>query len=258
MIFETHAHYDDRAFDRDRDELLILLKKEKIEPVINVSSSVESIKKTMSLAHEYDHIYAAMGVHPSDCAVLTDGDIEWIKGLAGDKRVVAIGEIGLDYHYDEPDRETQKKWFIKQLELAKELCLPVVIHSRDAAEDTLNILKRSEYASLKGIIHCFSYSLELAREYVKMGYFIGVGGVVTFKNGRKLHEIVREIPIENLVIETDSPYLAPVPYRGHRNSSVYLTYIIEEMAKLKSTSYDDVERITYENAAGLFGVRSDG
>ena len=258
MIFETHAHYDDRAFDKDRDAVLKLLKKEKIDPVINVSSSLESIKRSLSLAHEYDHIYAAIGVHPSDCAELTEADIDWIKEQSHDERVVAIGEIGLDYHYDEPDRETQKKWFIRQLELAKELSMPVVVHSRDAAEDTLNILKSPEYSSLKGIIHCFSYSVEMAREYVKMGYYIGVGGVVTFKNGRKLHEIVRELPIESLVIETDSPYLAPVPYRGHRNTSVYLTYIIEETARLKSMTYEDVERITYENAARLYGVRADG
>ena len=258
MIFETHAHYDDKAFDKDRDSLIRLLKKEKIDPVINVSSSLESVTRSISLAHEYDNIYAAVGIHPSDCADLTEDDIEWIKEQTGDERVVAIGEIGLDYHYDEPDRETQKKWFIRQMDLAKELSMPVIIHSRDAAEDTFNILKRSDYEPVRGILHCFSYSVEMAREYVKLGYYIGVGGVVTFKNGRKLHETVRDIPIENIVVETDSPYLAPVPYRGHRNSSVYLTYIIEEIARIKSMSYDDVEKITYENAANLYGVRSDG
>lgn len=258
MIFETHAHYDDRAFDKDRDSVLKLLKKEKIDPVINVSSSVESIRQSINLAHEYDHIYAAIGIHPSDCAELTEKDIEWIREQTTDERVVAIGEIGLDYHYDEPDRETQKKWFIRQMELATELSMPVIIHSRDAAEDTLNIVKDPRFSSLKGIIHCFSYTVEIAREYVKLGYYIGVGGVVTFKNGRKLHETVKELPIESLVIETDSPYLAPVPYRGHRNSSVYLTYIIEETARIKSMTYEDVERITYENAARLYGVRADG
>ena len=258
MIYETHAHYDDRAFDKDRDSVLKLLKKEKIDPVINVSSSLESIKRSISLAHEYDHVYAAIGVHPSDCAEITEDDINWIQSQTRDERVVAIGEIGLDYHYDAPDRDTQKKWFIRQLGLAKDLSMPVIVHSRDAAEDTLNIIKDPDFASLKGIIHCFSYSVETAREYVKLGYLIGVGGVVTFKNGRKLHEIVHELPIESLVIETDSPYLAPVPYRGRRNSSVYLTYIIEEIAMLKSMTYEDVENITYENAARLYGVRADG
>ena len=258
MIFETHAHYDDRAFDKDRDSLLKLLKKEKIDPVINASSSLESIKHSIQLAHEYDHVYAAIGVHPGDCAELTEDDIKWIRSQADDERVVAIGEIGLDYHYDKPDREIQKRWFIRQLRLAKELSMPVIVHSRDAAEDTLNILKNPDFASLKGIIHCFSYSVEMAREYVELGYLIGVGGVVTFKNGRKLHEIVRELPAESLVIETDSPYLAPVPYRGRRNSSVYLTYIIEEIAGLKAMTYEEVEKITYENAARLYGVRADG
>lgn len=258
MIFETHAHYDDKAFDKDRDSVLKLLKKEKIEPVINVSSSYGSIKRTIKLAHEYDHVYAALGIHPSDCGELTEEDIEHIGNLLDDERAVAVGEIGLDYHYDEPDRELQKKWFVRQLELAVQKALPVIIHSRDAAKDTFDILSEDRFSGLRGIIHCYAYSLEMAREYVKMGYYIGVGGVVTFKNGRKLHEVVREIPIENLVIETDSPYLAPVPYRGHRNSSVYLTYIIEEIASLKSMTYEEVELKTYENAAGLFGVRADG
>lgn len=258
MIFETHAHYDDKAFDKDRDSVLKLLKKEKIEPVINVSSSYGSIKRTIKLAHEYDHVYAALGIHPSDCGELTEEDIEHIGNLLDDERAVAVGEIGLDYHYDEPDRELQRKWFVRQLELAVQKALPVIIHSRDAAKDTFDILSEDRFSGLRGIIHCYAYSLEMAREYVKMGYYIGVGGVVTFKNGRKLHEVVREIPIENLVIETDSPYLAPVPYRGHRNSSVYLTYIIEEIASLKSMTYEEVELKTYENAAGLFGVRADG
>ncbi len=258
MIFETHAHYDDKAFDKDRDSVLKLLKKEKIEPVINVSSSTDSINRTLRLAHEYDHVYAALGIHPSDCGDITDDDIVRIGNLLDDVKAVAVGEIGLDYHYDEPGRDIQKKWFVRQLELAIEKSLPVIIHSRDAARDTFDILSEERFAPLKGIVHCYSYSLEMAREYVKMGYYIGVGGVVTFRNGRKLHEVVREIPIEKLVIETDSPYLAPVPYRGHRNSSVYLTYIIEEIASLKSMTYEEVELRTYENAAGLFGVRADG
>ena len=258
MIFETHAHYDDKAFDKDRDSVLKLLKKEKIEPVINVSSSTDSINRTLRLAHEYDHVYAALGIHPSDCGDITDDDIVRIGNLLDDVKAVAVGEIGLDYHYDEPGRDIQKKWFVRQLELAIEKSLPVIIHSRDAARDTFDILSEERFASLRGIVHCYSYSLEMAREYVKMGYYIGVGGVVTFRNGRKLHEVVREIPIEKLVIETDSPYLAPVPYRGHRNSSVYLTYIIEEIASLKSMTYEEVEFRTYENAAGLFGVRADG
>ncbi len=201
-------------------------------------------------------MYAAIGVHPSDCGDLTENDIEWLKDLSSDEKVVAIGEIGLDYHYDEPDREIQKKWFIRQLELAGDTSLPIVVHSRDAAQDTYEIIK--DFRGLRGVIHCFSYSAELAREYVKMGYYIGVGGVVTFKNGRKLHEVVKEIPLESIVVETDAPYLSPEPYRGRRNSSAFIPYIIERIADLKNVSYETVERVVYENAADLYKVRADG
>ena len=258
MIFETHAHYDDDAYNSDRDRLIKLLKEEGIAPIVNVGASLTSTEDTVKLAHEYDHVYAAVGVHPSDCEALTENDIIWLKGLCSDPKVVAIGEIGLDYHYDEPDKEIQKKWFERQLRLAKEVSLPIIVHSRDAAADTLEILSRDEFSGIRGIIHCFSYSAELAREYVKMGYCIGIGGVVTFKNGRKLQEIARTIPLENIVVETDCPYLAPEPYRGRRNSSAYLTYIIDRIASLRETEYEEIERATYENAAALFGVRADG
>lgn len=256
MIFETHAHYDDPAFDRDRDRLLALLKDEGIAPIVNIGASIETTKSTVELAHRNDHVYAAIGVHPSDCGDLTENDIEWLKDLSSDEKVVAIGEIGLDYHYDEPDREIQKKWFIRQLELARETSLPIVVHSRDAAQDTFEIIK--DFKGLRGVIHCFSYSAEFAREYVKMGYYIGVGGVVTFKNGRKLHEVVKEIPLESIVVETDAPYLSPEPYRGRRNSSAFIPYIIERIADLKNVSYETVERALYDNAADLYKVRADG
>ncbi|MCR5001213.1 MAG: TatD family hydrolase [Lachnospiraceae bacterium] len=258
MIFETHAHYDDDAYDSDRDSIIRLLKEEGIAPVINIGASLTSTASSVDLAHKYDHVYAAVGVHPSDCADLDDKDIEWLKSLCSDPRVVAIGEIGLDYHYDEPDREIQKKWFIRQLQLARETDLPIVVHSRDAAADTLDILKKEEFRGMRGVIHCFSYSPEIANEYVSMGYHIGIGGVVTFKNGRKLQEIAGTIPLKNIVIETDCPYLAPEPYRGRRNSSAYLTYVIEKIAALRNTGYEEIEKATYENAAALFGVRADG
>ena len=258
MIFETHAHYDDDAYKSDRDRIIKLLKEEGIAPIVNVGASLTSTEDTVKLAHEYDHVFAAVGVHPSDCEDLTEDNIRWLKGLCSDPKVVAIGEIGLDYHYDEPDKEVQKKWFERQLRLAKEVSLPIIVHSRDAAADTLEILSREEFKGIRGIIHCFSYSQELAREYVKMGYHIGIGGVVTFKNGRKLQEIAGSIPLENIVVETDCPYLAPEPYRGRRNSSAYLTYIIERIASLRNAEYEEIERATYENAAALFGVRADG
>ncbi len=258
MIFETHAHYDDDAFDDDRDKIIRLLYEEGIAPIVNIGASLKSTAATVELAHRYDHVYAAAGVHPNDAEGLTEKDMEWLKELTHDPKVVAIGEIGLDYHYDDPAPDVQKKWFIRQLELAKETGFPIVVHSRDAAADTLEILSRDEFRGLKGIIHCFSYSAELAAEYVKMGYLIGVGGVVTFKNGRKLHEVVRQTPIENIVVETDCPYLAPEPYRGRRNSSAYLPYVIERIAAIKEMTYEEVEKATYENAAALYGVRNDG
>lgn len=258
MIFETHAHYDDDAYNSDRDRLIRLLMEEGIAPIVNVGASLTSTENTVKLAHEYDHVYAAVGVHPSDCEDLTEDDIKRLKILCQDPKVVAIGEIGLDYHYDSPGKVVQKKWFERQLRLAKEVALPIIVHSRDAAADTLEIISREEFRGMRGIIHCFSYSLEIAREYVKMGYHIGIGGVVTFKNGRKLQEIAGSIPLENIVVETDCPYLAPEPYRGRRNSSAYLTYIIERIASLRNAEYEEIERATYENAAALFGVRADG
>lgn len=257
MIFETHAHYDDDAFDRDRVSLLKLLKEEGINPIINVSSSLESTRKALEMTHKYEHIYAAIGVHPSECEQLTEKDMEWLNSLCSDDKVVAIGEIGLDYHYDEPDKNIQEKWFVRQIELARGNDLPIVVHSRDAAADTFDILSRKEFCGQRGVIHCFSYSAQMAAEYVKMGYYIGVGGVVTFKNGHKLHEVVRTIPLENIVVETDAPYLSPEPYRGRRNSSAYIPYIIERIAALKELSYKDVERAVYDNAAALYGVKAD-
>ncbi|MBR5407602.1 MAG: TatD family hydrolase [Lachnospiraceae bacterium] len=258
MIFETHAHYDDEAYDKDRDSLIRLLKEEGIAPIINVGASITSTKSTVKLAHDHSHVYAAAGVHPSEVEELEDKDIEWLRELAGDPKVIAIGEIGLDYHYDEPDREIQKIWFEKQLRLAKDIKLPIIVHTRDAAADTYEILRREEYRGIQGIIHCFSYSPEEADKYVKLGYHIGIGGVVTFKNGRKLQEIAKNIPLEKIVVETDCPYLAPEPYRGRRNSSAYLTYIIERIASLRNVSYEEIEKATYENAVALFGVRADG
>ena len=178
-----------------------------------------------------------------------------IKELAGNTKVVAIGEIGLDYYGENKDSELQKKWFRRQLRLAKELNLPVNVHSRDAAYDTMSVLKEEEFKGLRGIIHCFSYSLEMAREYVDMGYYIGVGGVVTFKNGKKLQSIVEDIPLERIVLETDCPYLSPVPYRGRRNSSLYLTYVIDKIADIRNIKYEEVEKVTYENALKVYGLK---
>ncbi|SEA85935.1 TatD DNase family protein [Pseudobutyrivibrio sp. ACV-2] len=256
MIFETHAHYDDEKFDEDRVELLShLLRENNIGNVINVGASFRGCQDSLKLAETYDNVYAALGIHPEELEDFTEENLSWIKKNATNPKVVAIGEIGLDYYWikDDEGRAKQRLWFKRQLELANEVDLPVIIHSRDAAEDTLNtIVEYNTHYNKKGIIHCYSYSKEIALEYIKMGWYIGVGGVVTFKNSKKLVEAVKAIPIESIVLETDCPYMAPVPHRGERNSSIYLKYVAEKIAELKEMSVDDVERITYENALNIY------
>ncbi len=254
MIFESHAHYDDKAFDEDRDALLGSLRENGIGYVLNIGANIQTTKNTVELAEKYPFIYGAAGVHPSDTDELDEEKMEWLKAQCAHPKIVAVGEIGLDYYWDEPDREIQKKWFERQLQLAREVKLPVIIHSRDAAKDTLDIMKAARGEELGGVVHCFSYTKEIAREYLDMGYFFGIGGVVTFQNGKKLKEVVEYLPIEKILLETDSPYLAPVPYRGKRNSSLHIPLIAEEIAKIKGMDYDDVVNITEANAKKLFGI----
>lgn len=251
-IFDTHAHYDDEDFDADRYELLESMKEHGVGTIVNIGASMRSCKTTLALAEKYPFVYGALGVHPSDCGTMTEEDVQWIKANAANEKIVAIGEIGLDYYWDNVERDVQKKWFVRQLEIAKETGLPVIIHSRDAAQDTLEIMKAEHKDTTGGVIHCFSYGVEMAREYLNMDYFIGVGGVLTFKNGKKLKEVVEYAPMDKLVLETDCPYLAPVPYRGKRNSSLYLTHVVEEMAAIKGMSVEDVIRVTAENAKRLY------
>ena len=255
MIFETHAHYDDEKFDEDRVELLShLLRENNIGNIVNVGATFRGCKDSIKLAEEYDNVYAAIGIHPEEIDEINEDVINWLKENSSNPKVVAIGEIGLDYYWvKEPEqRAKQRLWFDRQMDLALEVNLPVIIHSRDAAEDTLNTIIRYNTQGLKGIVHCYSYSKEIAMEYVKMGWYIGVGGVVTFKNGRKLVETVEAIPIENIVLETDCPYMAPVPHRGERNSSIYLSHVAEKVAELKGLSVKEVEDITYENALRVY------
>lgn len=254
MIFETHAHYDDECFAEDRGELLAQLPSLGIGKVINVASTISSIEKCVELAHTYDHVYAAVGVHPSELEGMDDAVIQEMRKLSSWEKTVAIGEIGLDYYWekDKAAQEMQRKWFRRQLELAIEVNLPVIIHSRDAAEDTLKLMKDMHAENIPGVIHCYSYSPELAKEYVKMGYYIGVGGVVTFKNAKKLVQTVAETPMERILLETDSPYLAPEPHRGRRNDSRELVYVIEKIAQIKDITSEEVKDITWKNACRLF------
>lgn len=253
-IFDTHAHYDDEAFDTDREELLKALPGLGIEYVVNVGASIATTRSTLELSSKYDYIYAAVGVHPSDIADLNEESFSWLKEQTVRQKVVAVGEIGLDYYWDkEPEvQAAQQVWFKRQLDLAREAGLPVIIHSRDAAKDTFDIMKEMDAGSIGGVVHCYSYSPELAAEYVKMGLFIGVGGVVTFTKAKKLKETVAAIPMDNIVIETDCPYLAPVPYRGKRNSSLNLPLVLAEIASIKGISEEEAADITFANAMRLY------
>ena len=253
MIFDSHAHYDSEQFNEDREALLLSMEANGVGTIVNSGASWDSVTEVVELAQKYPFMYAAVGVHPDEVGDLSDERFEYMKAQCQKEKVVAVGEIGLDYYWDNESHDVQKKWFIKQLELARELDLPVIIHSRDAAADTLEIMK--EYGQgLRGVIHCFSYSIELAREYVKMGFHIGIGGVVTFKNGRKLKEIAAEIPLDRILLETDCPYLAPVPFRGKRNDSSYISYVAKEIADLRGISYEEVLAQTEKNGKELFQI----
>lgn len=257
MIFETHAHYEDEKFNEDRDALLTSMRTHGIDKIVNVGSSLITVKKSIELAEKYDFIYAAVGVHPSEIKCLDEDAWIWLNNQAKHSRVVAIGEIGLDYYWDKDEdiRKKQRKWFRKQLALAKEMNLPVIIHSREAAQDTLTIMKEAHEMHIPGVIHCFSYSSQIAEQYMQMGYYIGIGGVVTFKNAKKLKETVEKIPLEYFLLETDCPYMAPEPYRGKRNSSLYLPYIVKKIAEIKGITEQQVIDVTEQNAYHLYQLR---
>lgn len=257
MIFDTHAHYDDHQFDDDRYSLLDSMKEAGIGTIVNNAADLESVETSLELAHRYDFVYAAVGVHPENAYELDDSKLLWLRDKSHDPKAVAIGEIGLDYHYpDNPDRDIQIKWFRAQLRLALEEKLPVVIHSRDAAADTMEIMKEAASKGIVADIHCYSYSPEQALEYVKMGFYIGVGGVITFKNGKKLKQTVDKIPLDRILLETDCPYMAPEPFRGSRNSSVYLPYVVKAIADIKGVTPQEVIDITEQNARKFYGIRS--
>ena len=257
MIFETHAHYNDEAFQEDREEIFAQFPEKRIGTVVNIASDLKSIDECLDLAHRYPFMYCALGIHPSDCQPLTEELLEEIREKLADPRVVAVGEIGLDYYWDTSFRDAQKYWFECQMEMARDTKLPVVIHSREAAQDTLALMKKHRAEEIGGVVHCFSYSAEIAKEVVKMGFFIGIGGVITFKNARKLKEVADQVPIENIVLETDCPYLAPVPFRGKRNSSLYLPYVVEELAKIKGIDTEEVIERTAQNARRLYSRITD-
>lgn len=254
MIFDTHAHYDDRAFDEDRHELLSGMQEQGIARIVNIGSSFEANEKTLELVQQYDFIKAAFGIHPEFADQLNEENFKHIEELCRLDECVAVGEIGLDCYWPEPDVSIQKPWFERQMDLAKRIGKPIVVHSRDAARETYEMMKAAEARDIGGVVHCFSYSREMAKQFVDMGFFIGVGGVLTFKNGKKLKEVVEYIPLEHIVLETDCPYLAPVPFRGKRNSSLLLTHVVEAISEIKGISREEVERITWDNAHRLYRI----
>lgn len=254
MIFDSHAHYDDESFNEDREQVIKEIHDNGVIAVLNCGASLQGARDSLKLAEKYDFFYAAVGVHPENANELTDEAFEEIKEMTKNPKVRAIGEIGLDYYWEEnPPKEVQKEVFRRQMALARELNLPVVIHDREAHGDTLEIMK--EFPEVKGVVHCFSGSVEFARECLKLGYYIGFTGVVTFKNAKKILEVAKEVPMDKILVETDAPYMAPTPHRGKRNQSDYIKFIIEKIAEIKSISTGEMENITINNAKNLLKIK---
>ena len=253
-LFDTHAHYDARQFDPDRDQVLSALPGQGVELVVNPGCDLASSQKAVELAGRYPFVYAAVGVHPEDCGGWTDEDVEELRALAGRPKVVAVGEIGLDYYWPEnPPRDLQKRVFRAQMALARELDLPVIVHDREAHGDSMDIVR--EFPGVRGVFHCFSGSAEMAKELVKLGWMISFTGVLTYKNARKAVEAAQAVPLDRIMIETDSPYMAPVPHRGQRNHSGYVGLVCQKLAELKGISSDQCSRATLENGRKFFRIQ---
>lgn len=252
-LFDTHAHYDDEAFDNDRDELLDNLPAQGVEWIVNPGCTVESSRRAMDLARRFPHVRAAVGIHPENCAGTGEAELAEIAAMAKEPCVVAIGEIGLDYYWAEnPPREFQQEVFRRQLALARDLHLPVIVHDRDAHGDSLALIR--EFPDVRGVFHCYSGSVELAEELLKRGWYLGFDGPITYKNARKAPEVAAITPLERMLVETDAPYLSPVPYRGKRNHSGYVHLIVEKLAEWKGVSPEALAEITLENGKRLFGM----
>ena len=253
LIFDTHAHYDDAQFDADREALLSAMPENGVGLILDPGCDLESSRAAIALAEQYPHIYAAVGYHPENCAPYTDADLDILRRLAQHPKVVAIGEIGLDYYWEQnPPKEFQQAVFRAQLALARELDLPVIVHDRDAHADCLAIVK--EFPEVRGVFHCYSGSVEMARELWKLGWYLGLDGPVTYKNARRTVEVAAEVPLERLLLETDSPYMAPVPKRGTRNDSRNIAHIAEKIAEIRNMTADAIIRVSAENGRRLFGI----
>ena len=253
MYFDTHAHLDDGRFAEDRSELIKHMQAGGVSLIVNVGADMEGSRQSVILSKDYDFIYAAVGLHPYDAQTMTEHELSELYNLAKNPKVVAIGEIGLDYHYDEADTDKQKEWFYRQIKLAEELSLPYIVHDREAHADCLEIIKKSGY--FRGVMHCYSGSTEMAKELTNLGFYISFAGPVTFKNGKKAKEAAKNVPLDRLLIETDSPYLSPEPYRGQRNDSSKVRYVAKEIAALRDMTEEEIAKITLENGKRFFGIQ---
>ena len=254
MLFDTHAHMDDRAFREDRDALLAALPEKGVGLVMNPGCSLESSRNAVRLAEKYPHVYAAVGSHPDAADEVSDGVLEEYRKLCRHEKVKAIGEIGIDYHYEDIPRQLQLKAFRLQMELAREVGLPVIVHEREAHEDGMAVVR--EFPEVTGVFHCYSGSAEMARQLVELGWYIGFTGVLTFKNARKAIETAQAIPLERIVLETDCPYMAPEPFRGRRNDPGYLYRMAEKLAEIRGLPVEEIRRITAENGKRLYRIES--
>lgn len=255
MLIDSHVHLDDKRFDGDREKLIQSFDKDGIELIINVGADLQSSIKSVSLSEKHENIYAAVGIHPHSAKEMGDSTIETLRAFAKREKVVAIGEIGLDFYYDNSPRDVQRKRFVEQLNLAKEVDLPVIIHSREAAGETFDILKEAQDGSLRGVLHCYSGSVEMAMEYIKLGFYISLAGPVTFKNARVPKEVAKAVPLDKLLIETDSPYLTPEPNRGKRNQPAYVRHVAGMIAEIKGVPFDEVANSAAKNTKKLFRIK---
>ncbi len=255
MFFDSHAHLDDDRFKEDRQQVIEAMQGAGVSLITNIGYDLQSSRRSLVLAKRYPFIYAAVGVHPHDVENMTEADITELAQLAGEEKAVAIGEIGLDYYYDNSPRDLQKKWFKRQIELALELNMPIAVHNRDSNADCMEILRKYDIKKIGGIMHCYSGSSEMAKEVVKMGMCISFAGPLTFKNNRRAVETVAEIPLEYILTETDCPYLAPEPVRGTRNDSRNVRYIAEKIAEIKGMTVEEVARVTLENAKRVYRIK---
>lgn len=254
MLFDTHVHLNVHQFQEDKKEVIQRAKEAGVTNMVVVGFDRETIPSAIELAETYDFIYAAVGWHPVDAIDMKEEDLQWLEELSSHKKVVALGEMGLDYHWDKSPKDVQKEVFRKQIQLAKKVKLPIIIHNREATQDIVDILQEEKAEEVGGIMHCFSGSVDIAKQCIAMNFYISLGGPVTFKNAKKPKEVAKEIPLEHLLIETDCPFLAPHPNRGKRNEPAYVSLVAEEIARLKNTSFEEVAKHTTENAKKLFNI----